>query len=265
MTFGSRTLTRKSAVGFALLAGAVLLAALMATAFGQGPTPVSAQVSSDSTCQTFPETGFKVCGRFLDYWNSHGGLAQQGLPISNEFDETNPAPPAGDGQVHRVQYFQRARFEYHPENQAPYDVLLGLLGSEQYAAKYGPTPTPTPSPTPTPAPVGPACLGDPATINGTVAEACVSTPNPAQNTNVTVYAKLVSEGNGVPSATMDTVWHFQSGNEICGGTPDKTGLISCSLNIGYATVGVPVLVEVHLRFNNNTFTVTATFTPRAAS
>jgi hypothetical protein len=31
-----------------------------------------------------------------------------------------------------VQYFERARFEYHPENQPPYDVLLGLLGRQLF-------------------------------------------------------------------------------------------------------------------------------------
>jgi hypothetical protein len=64
-------------------------------------------------------------------------LAQQGYPISEIFDEQNAPPPAGDGQVHKVQYFQRARFEEHLENQPPNDVLLGLLGSEQYGGKYG--------------------------------------------------------------------------------------------------------------------------------
>jgi LPXTG-motif cell wall-anchored protein len=28
-----------------------------------------------------------VGGKFIDYWNTHGGLAQQGYPISNEFQE----------------------------------------------------------------------------------------------------------------------------------------------------------------------------------
>ncbi|HET8630995.1 MAG TPA: hypothetical protein VFL91_26545 [Thermomicrobiales bacterium] len=38
-----------------------------------------------------------------------------------------------NGQTYRVQYFERARFEYHPENAGtPYEVLLGLLGREQY-------------------------------------------------------------------------------------------------------------------------------------
>jgi hypothetical protein len=42
----------------------------------------------------------------------------------------------GDG-TYTVQYFERARFERHPENQAPYDVLLGLLGIEALVTRYG--------------------------------------------------------------------------------------------------------------------------------
>ena len=79
----------------------------------------------------FDQTGRCVRSRFYDYWQSHGGLAQQGLPLSDEFDEVNPT----DGKTYRVQYFERARFEYHPENAAPYDVLLGLLGREQLLNK----------------------------------------------------------------------------------------------------------------------------------
>jgi hypothetical protein len=99
----------------------------------------------------FNETGFAVCGRFLTYWKTNGGLAQQGFPISGVMDEQNQPPPAGDGKVHKVQYFQRARFEEHLENQPPYDVLLGLLGAEQLQAKKSPTQPPA-QPTPTQAP-----------------------------------------------------------------------------------------------------------------
>jgi hypothetical protein len=36
-----------------------------------------------------------------------------------------------------VQYFERAVFEYHPENQPPYNVLLSQLGTFRYREKYG--------------------------------------------------------------------------------------------------------------------------------
>lgn len=89
--------------------------------------------SAQANCQTFSETKQQVCGKFLDYWNKNGGLAQQGYPISTQRDEVNST----NGKTYPTQYFQRAVFELHAENQAPYDVLLSLLGTRQYAAKYG--------------------------------------------------------------------------------------------------------------------------------
>ena len=81
---------------------------------------------------TFPETGKTVKGKFLTYWQQHGGLAQQGYPISEELQEASPT----DGKTYTMQYFERAVFELHPENQAPNDVLLSLLGNFQYKQKY---------------------------------------------------------------------------------------------------------------------------------
>jgi hypothetical protein len=91
----------------------------------------------------FAETGHWVGGKFRDYWESHGGLAQQGYPISDEFQEVSDL----NGQRYTVQYFERAVFEYHPENQPPYNVLLSQLGKFQFDAKYsaGPATSPTPA------------------------------------------------------------------------------------------------------------------------
>jgi hypothetical protein len=89
-------------------------------------------------CQTFPETGHKVCGRFLTYWQQNGGLAQQGFPISEEFVETSEL----NGKPYTVQYFERAVFEHHPDNRPPFDVLLSQLGTflgQQYYEQGFPT------------------------------------------------------------------------------------------------------------------------------
>src|SRR4051812_1281341 len=40
-----------------------------------------------SGSRTYPETGKTVRGLFLDYWDKHGGLAQQGFPISEVLGE----------------------------------------------------------------------------------------------------------------------------------------------------------------------------------
>ncbi len=104
-----------------------LLVALALLLYTTG-SPTSAQTD----CRTFPETGKTVCGRFLQYWDEHGGLAQQGLPISDVLGEIS----ATDGKTYTVQYFERAVFEYHPENNPPYDILLSLIGVYRYKQKY---------------------------------------------------------------------------------------------------------------------------------
>ena len=72
------------------------------------------------------ETKHSLAEPFLSYWKNNGGLAIFGYPISEPFNEKNET----DGKTYLVQYFQRNRFEFHPENQQPYDVLLGLLGKD---------------------------------------------------------------------------------------------------------------------------------------
>jgi hypothetical protein len=77
--------------------------------------------------QWFSPTGHTLRGSFLDYWNNNGGLAQFGYPLTEEFTE----PIGPDGGPIMVQYFERNRFEHHPENAGtPYEVLLGTLGRE---------------------------------------------------------------------------------------------------------------------------------------
>jgi hypothetical protein len=41
-----------------------------------------------------------------------------------------------DGKTYTVQYFERSVFEYHPENQPPYNVLLSQLGTFRYKQMY---------------------------------------------------------------------------------------------------------------------------------
>jgi hypothetical protein len=111
-----------------------------------GPPPPA--FDRPTTGQTFPETGFTVSGRFLEYWQQNGGLAQQGFPITEEIREVSPL----NGKEYIVQYFERAVFEHHPENQPPYDVLLSQLGTLRFKAKYPAGEPPGDRNTPTPLP-----------------------------------------------------------------------------------------------------------------
>ncbi len=111
------------------------------------PTGAPSQQVSTSNPRRFAETGHTLGGVFRTYWESHGGLAQQGYPISDEFSEVSDL----NGKSYTVQYFERAVFEMHPENQPPYNVLLSQLGTFRYKAQYGgssPTAVPTAGPTP---------------------------------------------------------------------------------------------------------------------
>jgi hypothetical protein len=75
----------------------------------------------------FSESGHSVKEAFLRYWNQQGGLAAFGYPISEELPEISPA----DGKVYTVQYFERARFEWHPADAGtPNEVQLGLIGKQ---------------------------------------------------------------------------------------------------------------------------------------
>jgi hypothetical protein len=94
------------------------------------------------SARQFPETGHAVSGLFLDYWQAHGGLAQQGYPISDMFRERSDL----DGKTYTVQYFERSVLEYHPENKAPYNVLLSQLGATRFRSKYPSMPAASPTP-----------------------------------------------------------------------------------------------------------------------
>jgi hypothetical protein len=118
----------------------------------------------------FPETGHSLQGAFKTSWETRGGTAIFGLPISEEIAEQ-----LADGRWHTVQYFERARFELWASS-----VLFGHLGRALVPAQLlerwppnappagplaengtpHPPPAAPPKPTPAPAPVGdPSRLG----------------------------------------------------------------------------------------------------------
>lgn len=85
----------------------------------------------------FEETGHFVGERFEPYWSANGGIPVFGYPLSEPFEEQSPT----DGKMYLVQYFERNRLEYHPENEGTFfEVLLGLLGVQKYEGVYGARP-----------------------------------------------------------------------------------------------------------------------------
>ncbi|MBX6341853.1 MAG: peptidoglycan hydrolase, partial [Thermomicrobiaceae bacterium] len=96
--------------------------------------PIDRPAAPDDRCTYFPTTSHQVCGSFRDYWAGQGldlgdpgvssreSLALWGYPISEAFSD----PATGL----KVQYFERAVFEYHPESAGtPDEVRLWPLGT----------------------------------------------------------------------------------------------------------------------------------------
>jgi hypothetical protein len=176
----------------------------------QGRDPFTFPKSAaQPNCRFFPETQHNVCGDILNAWHASGlefdgrkgkseaeNVALFGLPLSDLQAE------AIEGRSYQVQWFERARFELHPENQPPYTVLLGLLGNE-VAAPISPSVVPSqPTPRPLPAPSFNNCQADPNLDTA---------PNyPVQIIGVDKGAETVTLKNVGPDAIDLSGWHMCS-------------------------------------------------------
>ena len=73
----------------------------------------------DDGVRYFEGSGHTLSEPFLEFWESEGGEARFGMPLTEPFDQ--------GGRL--VQYFERARFEHYPEYaDEGRDVQLGHLG-----------------------------------------------------------------------------------------------------------------------------------------
>src|SRR5215208_5112735 len=123
-----------------LMIGVIVLGALLLP-------QVTPRTDAQAGSRYFPETQHWVRGVFLKYWNEHGGLAQQGYPLTEEFPEINKL----NGNTYTVQYFERAIFELHPENAGtPFEVLLSQLGKYELDGRYPSNGQPAAAPVPGP-------------------------------------------------------------------------------------------------------------------
>ena len=125
---------------------------------GRDFNAVPREAGPQEGCLWFAQTGHNVCDQaknvgFKHYWENHGlkiaglsnfdrSLQLFGLPLTAPTMETNSS-----GDTVLTQWFERARFEWHPANPDEYKVLLGLLGKEVLGERSTP-PEPQPAPPP---------------------------------------------------------------------------------------------------------------------
>jgi hypothetical protein len=204
----------------------------------------------------FAETGHAIAPQFWGFWSRNGlefdgnkraksmaeSLALFGFPISEAQME-----PGSDGNMYLTQWFERARFEYHPENKAPYDVLLGLLGADVLRDKQA---KPEPSDGPG------AAIGCPENALPVAegAQAWMANTRPAApDTNNTLCARLTIGGASVAGAEVSAVVHFNYGDVRIGpATTGADGQAQIDFNIGKARHRSVVAVEVQVKAADGT-------------
>lgn len=116
----------------------------------------------------------------------------------------------------------------------------------------------TPLPTSIPTPVNKVCEQ-----NGPVVIcAWVSNGSPTRRTEVTVFGEFRVNGIGEQGLTMRTRWHYASIISTCEGVTDAAGLAACTRNIGGATVGRQVDIEVSMVYQGSNHTAITFFVPQ---
>lgn len=213
-----------------------------------------------------------IAPEFRAYWESQGldlgdegvsfreSLALFGYPISQALPEVN----AADGERYLTQWFERARFEYHPDTDQM--VLLGLLGNELLAADDNPAPPPpdtqeTPEPEPDPSPSvisGPCSTNAPDITEG--AHVWVTDTHPTLGSEVLACAILV-RGNQM-EADVFYNFHIQyslDNFQLLAGRTDNAGLGMTSFVVD-PSVGPGATVEIEIIFAIDNTNVRATTT-----
>ena len=216
----------------------------------------------------FAETGHAIAAQFWGFWSRNGlefdgnkkaksaaeSLALFGLPVSEAQMEQG-----SDGQMYLTQWFERARFEFHPENKAPYDVLLGRLGADALA-----TPQPQPAPDNTAPALAIGCPENaPALAEGP--QAWVANPQPqAPGSTNTLCARLTLGGAPAAGAQVSAVAHFNYGDlKIGPATTGADGQAQLDFNIDKAKNRFVVAVNVTFKAaDGQTYSTTTDFRPR---
>ena len=90
---------------------------------GDPVAPVQPPARTNTASRYFTETGHYLGGDILAYYRKTPNAATLfGLPLTEEFNQMLPG-----GGVYRVQYFERARLELHPDQPVSKRVQLGVL------------------------------------------------------------------------------------------------------------------------------------------
>jgi len=92
--------------------------------------------------------------------------------------------------------------------------------------------------------------------------ASIDNPNPKQNSDVVLTAKVTSNGKPVEGATVKILNHFKSTTTPYEGITDKDGLAQITYGIGRSSIGFEVKVDVTVIKDNLEAKTQTSFTPQ---
>lgn len=198
----------------------------------------------------FYETGHLVSYEFLRFYREHGGLDIFGYPLSEALYE--------NGYI--VQYFQRARMEWHPEIVRGSRVRLTNLG-ELYIERFG---LPGNYDLPLPPPRTGTTAGTSA-VTRLNARATPLHTTTGRNGVQTIYVYVRDQrGRPVQGATVRIVVHYpQIGDQPCNpaGVTDQQGFIRCNFGLITSPSGKRVRVDVMVTYGNLSTSTQTYFLP----
>ena len=219
----------------------------------QFPQVDSGQIPSRNSAlhHYFPETGHVVSYAFLDYFRENGGVDIFGYPRSEFMYE--------DGYI--VQYFQRARMEWHPEVLSGSQMRLTDLGeiyierfnvlNESYYNNIIEVASDTKAPESTPAITR---------LNISASVRYVITGRGGTQT-VFVYVNDQQQ-QPVEGAAVKMVVHYQSGDPHYEFAPtNDSGFTRCSFEILQPSPGQRVVIDVVVTHGGLTATTQTFFLP----
>ncbi len=196
----------------------------------------------------YPETGHTVSFAFLEFYEANGGPALFGYPISEWVIEVN-------GRI--VQYFERIKLEWYPENPPGQRVQPGMLGviyvaqyvDPIYTEREDPRIVSTPAAFPIDVPPDPQSL--PSAVTDLRVLASVRHPIIGAQDRQTVYVYVLDQiGQGIGGSSVDVEVQYTSG-AVDRLTIDETngnGYGRVEFEMQDSAPGHVVLVRFHARY-----------------
>jgi len=213
----------------------------------QPPIP-SAQIPLASRIDEryYPETGHSLKAGFLKFFDQHGGIDLFGYPLSE-------VAPGENGRL--VQWFQRGRFEWDPNDPAR-QVKLAPLGGVALKQRHPELSVPE---LPT-APVGVVSGTEPVNIMVAPSTGALKVSASVQNALTggqsgsaqRVFVFVTDEkDNAIPNATLVLTVSYPSGSRRLTMPPtDRNGFTSVSFDIGNVEPSSKVVVVATASYGN---------------